>query len=137
MCEEKDYDSASTSNNDSVVKFWRSLWKLKVPGKIKHFQWKACSDALPTKSNLHRPKITPDDLCSRCAKEPETVMHAMWSCEEVQVAWEKYFGCVERGAAAVYSFSDLQDIVKTEPHLLNIFVVTAWKLWNLRNKIRH
>ena len=89
------------------------------------------------KSNLHRPKITPDDLCSRCAKEPETVMHAMWSCEEVQVAWEKYFGCVERGAAAVYSFSDLQEIVKTEPHLLNIFVVTAWKLWNLRNKIRH
>ena len=102
LCEEEDYDSASTSNYDSVVKFWRSLWKLKVPGKIKHFLWKACSDALPTKSNLHRRKISPDDLCSRCAKEPETVIHAMWSCEEVQVAWKKYFGWVEGCCCCVF-----------------------------------
>lgn len=64
------------------------------------------------------------------------MMHALWSCEEVQVAWKKYFGWVDRSVAAVLSFSDMLDMVKTKPHLLNIFAVTAWKLWNRRNKIR-
>lgn len=53
-----------------------------------------------------------------------------WRGKNISAGWRGVL------AAAVYSFSDLLDIVKTEPHLLNIFVVTAWKLWNLRNKIR-
>lgn len=76
---------------------------------------------LPTKSNLHKRKILPDALCSRCFKEPETVMHALWSDEDVQVVWTKYFGCMDRSIGAVCSFSYLLDMLKTEPHLLNIF----------------
>ena len=78
----------------------------------------------------------PNALCSRCSKEPETMMHALLSCEDVQMVWTKFLGWMDKGIGAVCSFSYLLDMVKTKPHLLNIFAVTAWKLWNCRNKTK-
>ena len=83
MCDEDVSDSASTSNDDSIVKFWRSMWKFNIPGKIKHFLWKACFDALPTKTNLLKRKILMDAVCPLCSKEPKSVVHALWSCEVI------------------------------------------------------
>ena len=52
LCDEEGTDLASASNNESVVRFWRSLWKLNIPGKVRHFLWRACADTLPTQTNL-------------------------------------------------------------------------------------
>lgn len=41
-----------TQNAEAKKSFWKGIWKLKVPSKIKHFMWKPCSNALPTKTNL-------------------------------------------------------------------------------------
>lgn len=40
---------------------WKCIWHLSNPPKIRHCLWRACSNALPTNSNLHRriPKISP------------------------------------------------------------------------------
>ena len=42
------------SNSDEKKIFWTGLWKLKVPGKVRHFMWKACSDSLPTRQNVKK-----------------------------------------------------------------------------------
>lgn len=34
--------------------FWKGVWNLRVPNKIKHFDWRACNNALPTMVNLHQ-----------------------------------------------------------------------------------
>ena len=41
--------NARSSNLESQKRFWRAIWHLRVPNKIKHFVWKACNNALPTK----------------------------------------------------------------------------------------
>ncbi|KAL8121558.1 hypothetical protein AgCh_018338 [Apium graveolens] len=37
------------SNNSG---FWRKLWNLKIPSKVKHFLWRAITGCLPTKDQL-------------------------------------------------------------------------------------
>ena len=53
-----------SSNLDNQRKFWKGLWQLRVPNKIKLFVWTACNDALPTMGNLHRRHIAPSDHCN-------------------------------------------------------------------------
>ena len=134
LCDEDGFDSAFASNNDSIVKFWRCLWKLNIPGKIKHFIWRACTNTFPIKTSLLKRKILMDAICPLCSKELESVVHALWSCKVIQVVWKKYFGWLNNGAASGCSFIDLLDKVKSQLHLLCPFAITAWKIWIRRNK---
>lgn len=59
LCDEDGLDSASNSNSESVVRFWRSLWKLNIAGKIKHFLWTACIDVLLKKQTCLSGKLFP------------------------------------------------------------------------------
>ena len=63
--------SASGSNPDSQKKFWKGIWQLRVPNKIRHFVWRMCNNALPTLVNLHRRNIVPSPTCGQCHNYPE------------------------------------------------------------------
>nr|POF23660.1 hypothetical protein CFP56_76966 [Quercus suber] len=55
---------AGTSSFENQRLFWRSLWQLRVLNKLKHFAWRASSDALPTMTSLvwrHIATIEPPD----------------------------------------------------------------------------
>ena len=41
---------------------WRKLWRLNVPPKVRMFLWRACSNVLPTRENLHRRRVQVDPL---------------------------------------------------------------------------
>ena len=64
-----------TSSDDSNMRhFWRRIWSIPMPHKIHHFVWRACCNALPTKNNLLRSKITQEELCKDCKGAPKTVV---------------------------------------------------------------
>ena len=42
------------SNDDTHRKFWRKIWSLNMPNKVKSYAWRACRNVLPTKANLCR-----------------------------------------------------------------------------------
>ena len=42
------------SDESQLRKFWKLLWGLAIPRKIRHFAWRACQDILPTKENFVR-----------------------------------------------------------------------------------
>ena len=48
---------ASNSDASNLRRFWSRVWSMQVPHKIRHFVWRACCDALPTKTNLMRQKV--------------------------------------------------------------------------------
>ena len=51
------FESAVSSSDGSQEKsFWKKLWQINVPHKIRHFAWRACRDILPLKTNLVKKK---------------------------------------------------------------------------------
>ena len=66
---------------------WKSIWNLNLPNKIQNFSWRACREALATKSNLKKRQITKDDICPQCGKEAETSIHLFWFCDRAKEAW--------------------------------------------------
>nr|POE73951.1 putative ribonuclease h protein [Quercus suber] len=105
--------------------FWKCIWKLNVPGKIKHFLWRACSNSLPTKENLLKRKILQESSCPRCSVASESVVHALWSCDCIRVIWNSDFDWVDRSSMASDSFSDVLQKIRVKPAILSLFATTA------------
>ena len=60
---------------------------MQVLPKIKNFLWRACRNVLPTEQALMRRKILEDPICERCKQVVEDLVHALWSCSELDVVW--------------------------------------------------
>ncbi|XP_065621705.1 uncharacterized protein LOC136064192 [Quercus suber] len=116
--------------------FWKNIWKLNVPGKIKHFLWRSCTNSLPSKENMKKRAMPIDPICHLCSRENESVLHALWGCEKVQSVWAQDFGWVDKNKAVSGSFSDLVQLIQEKPHTVLLFSITAWSIWHHRNKSR-
>ena len=86
LCERELMDKALVSNTANKKLFWKRLWKMSVPNKIEIFLWHACSDALPTRSNLFKRKVVDVPTCQHCGSGYETMMHALWTCQNIHTA---------------------------------------------------
>ncbi|XP_075674754.1 uncharacterized protein LOC142643931 [Castanea sativa] len=93
----------------------QTVGKLNVPGKIKHFLWKSCTNSLPIKENVLKRAIPIDPICHLCSRDNESVLHALWGCEKVQTVWATDFGWVDKNTAVSGSFSDLVQLIKEKP----------------------
>ena len=94
LCDVSREEAASVSNSDSIKTFQSRLWKLKIPGKVKHFPWKERTNSLPTKCNLLKRKVLSDPTCHLCGNRAEDAMYALWECEAVKLVGGMDFGWV-------------------------------------------
>ncbi|XP_075638354.1 uncharacterized protein LOC142610425 [Castanea sativa] len=69
LCEEANVSNASSSDPSHQKFFWKKIWKLHVPNKIKNFLWRICSNALLIKENMKKRRIIEDVRCSACLLE--------------------------------------------------------------------
>ena len=116
--------------------FWRRLWKMKVPNKIKIFLWRACSKALPTRCNLLRRKVLEDPTCPHCGTENENTLHALWECTQLRMVWEKVFGWILKDHPSISQVTDLVALVGEHANQLVLFATIASFIWGRRNKVR-
>jgi hypothetical protein len=50
-------DSSSSAASTIKNPVWNKLWNLKLPGKIKIFNWRLCHNSLPTRMNIYRRQV--------------------------------------------------------------------------------
>ena len=86
---------------------WRKLWKLNVPPKVRMFIWRACSNILPTRDNLHRRRVQVDPRCEICCQQPETVGHLLWECPLARNVWAQCRGGIQKCHNDVCDFFQL------------------------------
>ncbi|KAK4428034.1 putative ribonuclease H protein [Sesamum alatum] len=57
--------------------FWRSLWGMKIPPRVRIFIWRACNGAFPTLEKLARRRIEIETQCPFCVEPVESLMHLL------------------------------------------------------------
>lgn len=136
LCELDTQNRALGSDMTSGRVFWRRLWKVRVPNKIKKNLWRACSKALPTRCNLLRRKMLEDPTCPHCSIGNESTMHALWECNQLRTVWEKVLGWILKDHPGISQFTDLVALVGEHATQLELFATIAWFIWCRRNKVR-
>lgn len=84
------YNSLSLNSGNVQIDnfgFWRQLWNLKIPPKVKHFLWRAVNGCLPTKDNLRCKRVDVDLYCPTCQNEAESTLHALVTCSYAENCW--------------------------------------------------
>ena len=81
----KSTNCGTTSDGSSLRKFWKKLWSLPIPHKVRHFCWHACCDTLPIKVKLRRHNVLLK-TCVCCKEKVETNGHIFWGCLKAQEA---------------------------------------------------
>ena len=76
------------SNRQKKKKFWTSIWKLKCPGKVRHFLWRVCKNILPTNLSLWLRKVSKDKGCGICGLA-ESSGHVLWECGTAEAVGRK------------------------------------------------
>ena len=126
-------DRGASSDASLVRRFWKKVWSLPVPHKTRHFVWRACREALPTKVNLARLKVVLDNTCDACGLMAKSTGHVLWDCAKAQ----EVLSCSKLVGLSVqyecFSFMDLMwkmviiDWVKEEKVARMVTIV--WALW--------
>ena len=133
MTQSSSKSRGTSSDNSTLKRFWTKIWSIPVSHKIRHFAWRACRDALPTKSNLLRRKVIQEDLCESCREAPEIVGHVLWSCPKAKEAWECSKLVTWWVEGANQTFQDLMWELLLNGDAgedkVGQAVTTAWALW--------
>jgi hypothetical protein len=136
----------SSPGPSAINPVWKNLWKMKIPGKVKVFIWRALHGVIPLKAILANRHIGTSGACPIRNQGAEDVIHMLFTCSSAQDHW-RGLGLldtineaiiVDRAGSGVLEYllqlpdSSLQmfDCVG----LKELISVTSWYLWWLRRR---
>lgn len=85
--------------------FWKLVWSLKTPPKIRSFLWKTLHGALATMENLARRRSAQSPLCPICQLQEETIEHLFLQCPWVSAIWRGGCFSLRVGISATVSWA--------------------------------
>lgn len=73
----------------SLQGWWKLLWKLCIPPKVRIFLWRATSNFIHTASNLLSKQVTSSGYCPLCHYFEASISHCLIFCNMVRPIWKK------------------------------------------------
>ncbi|KAF4350693.1 hypothetical protein F8388_003414 [Cannabis sativa] len=124
------------SNMTDIQKWWKMIWSLHLPPRMKLFGWRVCHNWLPAKMNLKHRGMEVNTRCELCARYDETLTHALWSCDKVKSIWKLlpwYKQASKLGEGSMF------DILKSLEQTINRqdfedAIKILWAIWENRNR---
>ena len=95
-------------------------------GRFK-FLWCAAKNALPTKHNLEAWHIPVGNVCDGCGDHSESMLHALWLCDQVRSVWMSDLGFLFLVQAKCRSFMELLEVLFTPGTGFRIELFAAWR----------
>ncbi|KAL8138904.1 hypothetical protein V2J09_004905 [Rumex salicifolius] len=143
-----DYDVASTYrvcaqdriHTTPASPFFKTIWKLAVPARVKMFLWIVLKGKLVTNSEHHRRHLVPSNLCSICMRSPENLIHLFRDSEDAKKIWSPLLPShvrltFFRDALALWMSKNLENKYRLDRSIddSTLFATTTSWLWKSRN----
>ena len=137
----KPIEFASSSDGDSMRQFWKKLWKIQVPHKIRHFIWRAACDILPTKVNLVHRHVILEGGCEKCGDNLESLLHLCRECPKACETWMLFQNFNDSASMQFRCFMDFLWFILMKADWLcedqAVAITILWALWTNRNEVQH
>ncbi|KAL6558291.1 hypothetical protein OROMI_018641 [Orobanche minor] len=122
------------SGGASLLSEPTSIWKLRIPPKVKNFLWRICSDCLPTKLALRIRRVAVSEVCEVCRVDAEDAVHVFLKCSSAAAVWS--FTPIGANSHLFNSFADFWDwIIEKPPDIVELAAMVCWSIWNNRNSV--
>ncbi|MBA0550910.1 hypothetical protein Golob_021819, partial [Gossypium lobatum] len=138
LLQDIEIDSRAYTLQNETRNFYKNLWILNLPSKIKITIWQLAWNYIPTWVNLHYRRLQSQTTCSGCGSAAETTNHIFRECPVAMKVWEEL------------SFSELFQVPYMEffqwltwvfeqntPTSRRVFCCALWAIWGERNKRVH
>ncbi|KAL1143456.1 hypothetical protein V6Z11_A11G161800 [Gossypium hirsutum] len=130
--------SSTSPNTDGYRDFYKSLWSLNIPAKIKIHIWRLINNLLPHFCNLARRSLRVDVVCSLCKVDQEDSGHLMWSCDILQSVWASFqVKLQDFGELLCYKQRFINTFSTANDQQKQFMAISIWSLWFRRNKLVH
>jgi hypothetical protein len=80
---------SATSGVGWEESFWKGLWKIKCPGKIRIFLWRMAHNSITVRMGLERRGMELDTKCVMCGRLNEDGGHLLFQCKFVKRIWQQ------------------------------------------------
>jgi len=119
------------------------LWNLKVMPSAQFYVWRALSDRLATKQNLHKRRVLlGDTLCVFCGREEETSSHVLVSCIKSIKVWNMCFSWMR---ISLVNHNELNHHFEQFSYICfnqegnrlwkSLWVLVVWSIWKHKNRV--
>lgn len=126
----------SSSSGGAYHSLWQTIWRARVPPKVKVCGWHICCDILPTRSNLNKKGVRVAESCSCYDKAHKTDSHALRDCSFSRAVW----AAALMGVGEVLQYHDsvkewLTRVLEETQVEFDTFLMLMWTLRTNRNNL--
>lgn len=127
------------SGSKTSGEWWKSLWNLKIPPKVRIFWWQVSWDIIPSEQNLMIHHIPTPQACRLCGFVEASTTHALFRCPFVKKVWSYYKISIPGNVRCrVNTIDFLQDLFHINPAWSREYIVAvAWAVWKKRCELLH
>ncbi|KAK3200144.1 hypothetical protein Dsin_023559 [Dipteronia sinensis] len=129
----------SSSGIASLEYWWKFLWCINIPSKVKLFIWRACPNWIPARYNLAKRGMHMEINCLVCGKCLETTVHALWACPALKQIRSTYHCLGGFGVKDNMQFLDLMILCinKLLQEEFELICIIIWRIWCRWNELVH
>ncbi|KAA3472189.1 reverse transcriptase [Gossypium australe] len=132
------WDPTAYALHNNYMTFYRKLWRVEIPSKIKIFIWKISWNYIASKVNLYARKLGNNSVCPRCYGSEETLNHLFQGCPVSAEIW-RLLSDMDLASYTTVEFSEWLTLVLVSLPLekCRLFCIVLWRIWGDRNSRIH
>ncbi|KAK9030531.1 hypothetical protein V6N11_031956 [Hibiscus sabdariffa] len=131
-------NGCSAAQSNLVSRFYKQLWAVNLPPKLKITMWRVANKFIPTFASLRSKRLNVNDVCPLCQSSSETLEHLLRDCYFVLELHNALDVSISQSADTddwftwlAVLFCSLNESVKMR------LIVSYWAVWFTRNKVVH